>query len=98
VAILIIVAIHYSKKRSITGCVAAVGNGMTITDEKGKQIYALSGDTTGAKPGDRMKLKGKKTKRKRLLSAIAGHQTSAGREYGRADDEPFRAVWIFAIS
>jgi hypothetical protein len=62
VAILIIVAVHYSKKRSITGRVAAAGNGMTITDEKGMRIYALAGNTTGAKPGDRMKLKGKKAK------------------------------------
>jgi hypothetical protein len=50
VAILIIVAVHYSKKRSITWRVAAAGNWMTITDEKGMRIYALAGDTTGAKP------------------------------------------------
>ena len=35
---------------------------MTITDEKDKQIYALSGDTAGIKPGNRMKLQGKKVK------------------------------------
>jgi hypothetical protein len=35
---------------------------MTVTDEKDKQIYALSGNTTGIKPGDRMKLQGRKEK------------------------------------
>lgn len=64
VAVVAIVAIHYSKKRSITGCVNAGANGMTITDEKDRQIYALSGDTTNIKPGDRMKLQGKKAKAK----------------------------------
>ena len=62
VAIIAIVAVHYSKKRTITGCVNPGGNGMTVTDEKDKQIYALSGDTTGIKPGNRMKLEGKKAK------------------------------------
>ena len=62
VAVIAIVAIHYSKKRTITGCVNSGGNGMTVTDEKNKQIYALSGDTTGIKPGDRMRLQGKKVK------------------------------------
>ena len=62
VVILIVVAVHYSKKRAITGCMAAAGNGMTITDEKDKKIYLLSGNTTGLKAGDRMTVKGKKTK------------------------------------
>lgn len=62
VAVVIIVAVHYSKKRSITGCVVSNGNGMSITDEKDKQIYALSGSTTAVKPGDRLKVKGRKAK------------------------------------
>src|ERR1017187_5412268 len=62
VAVVAIVAIHYSKKRTITGCVNSGGSGMTVTDEKDKQIYALSGNTTGIKSGDRMRLQGKKVK------------------------------------
>jgi uncharacterized protein YebE (UPF0316 family) len=62
IVIVTVLAIHYSKKRSVTGCVASVDNGMTITDEKDKQIYALSGNTAGIKPGDRMMVKGKKAK------------------------------------
>ena len=64
VAVVTIVAIHYSKKRTITGCVNSGASGMTVTDEKDKQIYALSGDTTNIKPGDRMRVQGKKAKLK----------------------------------
>jgi hypothetical protein len=32
---------------------------MTLTDEKGNRIYALSGSMAGVKPGDRMTLEGK---------------------------------------
>ena len=64
VAVIAIVAVHYSKKRTITGCVNPGANGMTVTDEKDKQLYALSGDTTNIKPGDRVRLQGKKAKSK----------------------------------
>lgn len=62
VVVLAVVIIHYSKKRTITGCVASGASGMSLTDEKDKQIYQLSGDTTGVKAGDRMTLQGKKMK------------------------------------
>jgi hypothetical protein len=32
---------------------------MTLTDEKDKRVYTLSGDTAGAQPGERITLKGK---------------------------------------
>ena len=54
VAAIVIVAyvvIHESsKKRSITGCVTPAENGMSVTDEKDKRSYALSGDTADIKP------------------------------------------------
>jgi hypothetical protein len=59
-----VVIIHYSKKRAITGCVVSGQSGMTLIAEKDKQTYMLSGDTTDIKPGDRMKLQGKKVKPK----------------------------------
>jgi hypothetical protein len=62
--IVVIVLIHRShrtdKSRMITGCVSSAGNGMRLTDEGDKRIYALSGNTTGLKPGERMTLHGKK--------------------------------------
>jgi hypothetical protein len=55
-----VVIMHKSRKdRTITGCVKAGENGMTtIPDEKYGQVYTLSGDTAGIKPGDRMQLRG----------------------------------------
>ncbi len=64
VVVTAILIVHYSKKRSLTGCVMSGPNGMTVTDEKDRQIYALSGNTAGILPGDRMKLRGKKIKSK----------------------------------
>src|SRR5580704_12527089 len=64
VVVATVVVIHYSKKRAITGCVISGESGMTLTDEKDKHIYTLSGNTTDIKPGDRMKLHGKKVKPK----------------------------------
>jgi hypothetical protein len=37
---------------------------MSVTDEKDKRIYTLSGDTSDIKPGDRVTLQGKNVKPK----------------------------------
>ena len=63
VTIVTILVIHKShEKKTITGCVNSANSGMTITDEKDKRAYALSGNTAGIKPGDRVKLQGEKVK------------------------------------
>ena len=62
--IVVIVLIRRSHRsdpsRMITGCVSAAGTAMSLTDEGDKQVYALSGNTTGVKAGERMALRGKK--------------------------------------
>jgi hypothetical protein len=58
----VVVIYELTKKRAITGCVNTGQSGMTVTDEKDKRTYTLSGNTTGVKPGDRMTLQGKKVK------------------------------------
>ena len=59
--VVIVVVVHEStKKRTITGCVNSGETGMSVMDEKDKRIYALSGNTTDIKPGDRVTLRGKK--------------------------------------
>ncbi len=64
--VITVVIMHESKKdKIITGCVKSAESGMTITDEKDEKVYTLSGNTVGVRPGDRMKLKGKKAKSKR---------------------------------
>lgn len=60
--VIAVVAVHYSKKRTITGCVQPAQNGMIVSDEKDKLVYTLSGDTTGVKPGERMAFHGRKIK------------------------------------
>ena len=77
-----VVVIHYSKKRTITGCVNSAGSGMTLTDEKDKQIYVLSGNTTGIKPGDRMKLQGKKAKSKGADKTLVWEAKKVTKEFG----------------
>jgi len=81
-AVVIILAVHYSKKRAITGCVASAGSGMTITDEKDKQIYSLSGDTQGIKSGDRMKLQGKKAKSKGGDKTLVWEAKAVSKDFG----------------
>jgi hypothetical protein len=62
VTVAVIVGIHYSKKRTITGCVKPTQGEMTVNDEKDKRVYTLSGDTAGVKPAERMTFQGKKIK------------------------------------
>jgi len=61
-AVVILVVYKTHKKRTITGCVASSPAGLTITDEKNKRVYLLSGSPTGVTAGERMKLRGKKAK------------------------------------
>ncbi len=56
----IYVAIHHGS--TITGCAASGPNGLTLENEGDQQIYALMGDVAAVKPGDRMRVSGKKKK------------------------------------
>jgi hypothetical protein len=65
IATVILTSIHHRRKKIvITGCVTSGEKEMTVTDEEDRKVYALSGDTTGVKQGDRMQLEGKKVKSK----------------------------------
>jgi len=82
VVIVAVVVIHKSsEKRTITGCVNPEGSGMTVTDEKDKQTYALSGNTTGIK-GDRMKLQGKKVKSKGADKTLVWQAKAVAKDFG----------------
>jgi len=59
--VVIFVVVHGKhKKEAITGCVASLPNGMSLTDEKDKRTWALSGNSAAARPGRRMKIAGKR--------------------------------------
>jgi hypothetical protein len=65
VVVVTVILIHQaSTNKTTTGCVSPAQNGMTVTNEKDKRVYTISGDTTGVKPGDRMTLHLKKVKTK----------------------------------
>ena len=82
VVVIVVVSVHYSKKRTITGCVSSGANGMTLTDEKDQQIYALSSNTEGIKPGDRMKLHGKRVKSKSPDKMLVWETKDVVKDYG----------------
>jgi hypothetical protein len=58
--VVVIVLLVTHRPQRITGCVNTGANGMSVTDEKDKRSYTLSGGTTGVKPGNRMTLEGKR--------------------------------------
>lgn len=55
---------------------------MTVTDDKDKQIYALSGNTTGIKPGDRMRLQGKKVKSNGADKTLVWEAKAVTKDFG----------------
>jgi hypothetical protein len=83
VVIITVVIVHESaKKRTITGCVISGANGMTLTDEKDNRVYALSGNTAGITPGDRVKLHGKKRKSKGPDKMLLWEARDVARDFG----------------
>jgi hypothetical protein len=62
VVVTVLVVHHSRNKSAITGCVTSGPSGLSMTDEKDKQLYALSADSISLKPGDRMTLQGKRRK------------------------------------
>jgi hypothetical protein len=53
-----LLAFHYHGL--VTGCVEPSTNGEKLMDEKSKNTYSLAANSLGLKPGERVKLKGKK--------------------------------------
>jgi hypothetical protein len=82
VAIVTVVVIYHSKKRTITGCVSSNENGMSVTDDRDKKSYALAGNTAGIKPGDRMTLQGKKIKAKDAGKMLVWEAKKINKDFG----------------
>lgn len=53
-----------SHSHRLTGCAVSGPDGTILTSESDKQTYVLSGDVAGIKPGDRVRVSGKKIKQK----------------------------------
>jgi hypothetical protein len=81
--VIIVVVVHESKKkRTVTGCVTSGNNGMSVTDEKDKRIYALSGNTADIKQGDRVTLQGKKAKPTGANTPLAWEVNKETKDFG----------------
>ena len=86
IAVVVIVAyvvVHEStKKRTITGCVTPEANGMSVTDEKDKRSYVLSGNTADIKAGDRLTLRGKKIKSTDTGRPVVWETKTVSKDFG----------------
>jgi hypothetical protein len=82
VVIVTVVLIHHSKNRTITGCVSSAKNGMSVTDDKDKRLYSLTGNMGGIKPGDRMTLQGKKIKPKDANKTLVWETKKINKDFG----------------
>jgi hypothetical protein len=81
--VITVVIVHESrKKRTVTGCVISVPNGMSVTDEKDKRIYALSGNTSDIKTGDRVTLHGKRVNPKGASAPLAWNVSNETKDFG----------------
>jgi hypothetical protein len=59
VVVAIILVVHY-KPATVKGCVASGPNGLELTNGSDKLTYELTGATSDIKPGEIVKVKGKK--------------------------------------
>jgi hypothetical protein len=83
VVVVAVLVIHKSsEKRTVTGCVNPGKNGMSVTDEKDRQLYALTGNTADIKPGDRMTLRGKKIKPKQASKTLVWETKTITKDLG----------------
>jgi hypothetical protein len=82
VVIVTVVLIHHSKNRTITGCVSSGESGMSVTDDKDKRLYSLTGNMAGIKPGDRMTLQGKKIKPKDANKTLVWETKKTKKDFG----------------
>lgn len=63
VVVTTVLVIHY-KAAKVKGCLASGPNGLELTSSGDKAAYDLAGDTSSLKPGEQVKLKGKKKRAK----------------------------------
>lgn len=60
IGIAIYVAVHHN--HTLTGCASSAANGLQLQNEGDRQTYALIGEVSGIKSGDRIRVNGKKEK------------------------------------
>lgn len=61
-AVVLTIVYFARKPPTIRGCASSGPGGLTLINEGDQQTYLLTGDVAGIKPGDRVKVSGKKAK------------------------------------
>ena len=63
-AAVVLAVVYFARKPpSIIGCASSTPDGLTLLNEGDRQTYFLSGEVSAIKPGDRIKVSGKKGKK-----------------------------------
>jgi hypothetical protein len=62
VGITLLILHEKHKPGALTGCISSGAGGLTLTDDKDKRAYVLSGNPPGIMAGHRMTLEGKRHK------------------------------------
>lgn len=81
-----VLVVHY-KPAKVKGCVTTGPNGLELTSSSDKLTYDLVGDTSSLKPGEMVKLKGKKKHTKGNANK-AFTVTQLSRDYGACPASP----------
>lgn len=80
-----LITLVVTHKKEITGCVNALNEGMSITDEHDRQTYELMGSTTDFKAGERVRIQVKRIKSKDRGSAPMWQVRKLIRDYGSCE-------------
>lgn len=87
--IVVAIVLVVRHEASYKGCVSSSSDGLEFTSQDGQQAYRLSGDITTLRPGELVRLKGKK---KHATGSVNSHPTlivtRVGRDYGACPVHP----------
>ena len=72
-------------KSSVVGCIEPSADGMKLMNEKDKKTYSLEGHRGDLKPGERVQLRGKRTKSN--AGDLAFHVQKLSKDYGPCNAE-----------
>lgn len=82
------VGIYFALHPTIKGCVSTDPDGLQIRDEKDQTMYGLTGATTALKPGEVVKVRGRKKSAKGKSPATIFRVDSVKKTYGACSATP----------
>lgn len=88
VAIVVAIVLVVRHEASYRGCVSSSPDGLEFTGVGSQTAYQLSGDTTGLRPGELVRLKGKKKSARGSGNHPTLIVTRIGRDYGACPAHP----------